>query len=86
MVPFATGDIYEVTKIGLDEEGFANIHMPDGSVIQGVADEVFENMGNRVPIVHIETIASVPENAIIEIDEEDVEVALFDGTMLSEKD
>jgi hypothetical protein len=84
MVPFATGDIYNVTKIELDDEGYNNIHMPDGSVIQGVASEVFEN--SNAPIVRIRAAEAAPENAIIEFDEEDVEVALFDGTMLSEKD
>jgi hypothetical protein len=86
MVPFGSGDIYEVTKIELDDEGYGNIHMPDGSIIQGVASEVFENMGKKVPVVHISTVEVVPENTIIELEEEDVEVALFDGTMLSESE
>ena len=89
MVPFSTGEIYDVIRIekekGCTENAYAynDIYMPDGSVIKGVAGEVFENMGGRVPVEFVEVIEDVPENKEIEVIEEEVEVALLDGTMRS---
>ena len=79
MVPFACGDIYTAKKIEVDSEGYSNIHMPDGSVINGVAEKVFENMGNKVPVTRVAEVATVPQNAEIEIEEEPVEVRYGQG-------
>jgi len=83
MVPFGTGDIYRAVKIEIDAEGYANIHMPDGSVIKGVDDSVFENMGKQVPVEHVKALVPVEENAVIAVEEKPIEPALLDGTMLS---
>jgi hypothetical protein len=45
-VPFAAGDTHEVAMIERDKDNYNNIRMPDGSIIMGVASEVFEVMGN----------------------------------------
>jgi len=85
MVPFSAGDIYTVTRIEVDAYGFNNIVMPDGSVMNGVASEVFEHMG-RIPTVVIEQIDTVSENVEIEVVEEPIEIALLDGQMRSESE
>jgi len=85
MVPFAAGAIYTVIRIEVDTDGFNDIHMPDGSVIKGVASDpqVFENMGQRVPVTRVTQVEAVPENQEIEVEETPVETALLDGQMRS---
>ncbi len=86
MVPFSTGEIYDAIRIENDTEGYNNIYMPDGSVINGVADEVFENMGRRVPVEIVAAVENIPENAEIEVVEQDIEEVVLDGTMRSRDD
>ena len=81
MVPFGAGDIFNVIKIEKDPDGYNNIHMPDGSVINGVDSKVFEHMG-KVPVIQIENIASEPENFEIETEEPEIAPTILDGTML----
>lgn len=81
MVPFSAGSIYNAIKIEVDTEGYNNIYMPDGSVINGVASEVFENMGKRVPTMPVTVVEVIPENAEIAVTEEKLDVALLDGTI-----
>lgn len=83
MVPFSSGDIYTATGIDIDAEGYCDINMPDGSVLQGVAKEVFENMGKKVPVTIVAEIATVIENAEILVEEQEPEIAVLDGTMRS---
>jgi hypothetical protein len=63
-VPFAAGDTHEVSMIERDKDNYNNIRMPDGSVIMGVASEVFEVMGNT-PIVMVD---KVDEEKEVEVD------------------
>jgi hypothetical protein len=82
-VPFASGDTHEAKLIQIDDEGFSNIIMPDGSQITGVSIDVFENMGRRVPIERIQAPIEEPEeNQEIVVPEPTEEPAVLDGTML----
>ncbi len=64
-VPFAAGDTHEVAMIERDKDNYNNIRMPDGSVIMGVASEVFEVMGNT-PVVMVD---KVDEDKDVEVED-----------------
>lgn len=64
-VPFAAGDTHEVAMIERDKDNYNNIRMPDGSVIMGVASEVFEVMGNT-PVVMVD---KVDEEKEVDVDD-----------------
>jgi hypothetical protein len=85
MVPFGAGEIFQVERIEVDAEGYNNIYMPDGSVLPGVASEIFEKMG-KVPTTQIEEVAP-EESQEFEVEEpEDEMPAVLDGTMLSNEE
>jgi hypothetical protein len=86
MVPFGAGDIFNVISIEVSPDGYNNIIMPDGSVIRGVDNSVFENMGNKVPVLHVEDVPQEPDNQEFFVEEPVSEAALLDGTMLGEKE
>ena len=84
MVPFGAGDIFNTIRMEVDEDGYHDIFMPDGSILRGVSGEVFEN--KLTPITQVEVVQVEPDNQEIEVDEPDVEPALLDGTMLGKEE
>jgi len=84
MVPFSAGDTFKVVRIEIDDEDYNNIYMPDGSVLMGVAGTVFET--KRVPVTRVEVIEPEPDNALIVVEEAPVDMAVFNGTILSESE
>lgn len=86
MVPFTAGDIFNARRIEVDAEGYNDVYMPDGSIIRGLASEIFENMGKKVPVTQVEEVETVVENEEIEVVEPEIEPALLDGTMLSDSE
>jgi len=85
MVPFSSGDIYTATKVEVDDEGFNDIHMPDGSVIKGVATEVFEHMG-KLPVVKVKAVQPAPENSEIVVEHKPEAPVVLAGEMRSESE
>lgn len=86
MVPFGAGEIFRVMRIEVDEEGYYNIYMPDGSVLPGVAGEIFEKMG-RVSETKVEVVQPEVDNKEFVVTEPTQEMpAILDGTMLSQQE
>jgi len=85
MIPFGAGKYFPVTHVEVDPDGFNNIHMLDGSVIKGVASEVFEFAG-RGRVVPVEAAPPSAENFEIADPEEEVKPVTLEGTMLSESE
>ena len=84
-VPFASGDTWKASKIESDELGYNNIYMPDGGCIVGVASEIFENMGKKVPVVNVVSVEP-EESEEIDVDAEPVKPTTLDGTIRSDDD
>jgi len=85
LVPFASGSVHPVDYIQKNEFGYCNIIMPDGSVIPGVAQEVFRAFGN-VRIEKLEEETNIVNNEEIVVEDVVEAPALLDGTMLGAKD
>lgn len=86
-VPFGVGDIYDVEKIEKGPDGFCDIFLtnPAGSVIKGISEEIFENMGKRVPVIEVEAVEE-EESTEFEVEAPEEGPALLAGTMLSSEE
>ncbi len=82
MIPFGFGEIYDAIKIEADGEGYNDIFMPDGSILKGVADEVFEK--KRVPVIQVGKVKPISENFEIQVEEIEPESITLDGIILGE--
>lgn len=85
LTQFSFGSYHAVERIEIDSEGYNNIFMSNGSVIFGVASEVFENPGNIPVTISTETQPAI-DCAEVFTSETVVEPVVLDNTILGKSE